>query len=84
MSIYEQQIYSAHLAEGSAVPTLLCGHCRSILSRARIFRNDGDHLRGAECHTIGLCSADDCGAVNCCDAAMARIDNPEQLLGVAS
>ncbi len=84
MTTNDQQIYTAHLAEGSAVPTLLCGHCRSILSRARIFRNEGDNLRDAECQTIGLCSADDCGAVNCCDAAMSRIDNPEQLFGIAS
>ncbi|WP_286221945.1 hypothetical protein [Marinobacter apostichopi] len=80
----DQQIYTAHLAEGSTVPTLLCGHCRSILSRARIFRNQGDKQHDAECQTIGLCSADDCGAVNCCDAAMAHIDNPELLLGIAS
>ncbi|WP_171040782.1 hypothetical protein [Marinobacter alexandrii] len=84
MSLHDQQIYTAYLAEGSTVPTLLCGHCRSILSRARIFRNEGDNQRETECQTIGLCSADDCGAVNCCDAAMARIDNPEQLFGIAS
>lgn len=79
-----EQFYIAQVAEGSAVPTLLCGHCRSILSRARIFRNEGENEREIECNTIGLCSADDCGAVNCCDAAMARIDNPEQLFGIAS
>lgn len=84
MSMNEQQYYIALVAEGSAVPTLLCGHCRSILSRSRIFRNDGDNQRAVDCGTIGLCSADDCGAVNCCDAAMARIDNPEQLFGMAS
>lgn len=84
MTTNDHQIYTAHLAEGSAVPTLLCGHCRSILSRARIFRNEGDNHQDAECQTIGLCSADDCGAVNCCDAAMAHIDNPEQLFGIAS
>lgn len=79
-----EKFYIAQVAEGSAVPTLLCGHCRSILSRARIFRNEGENEREIECNTIGLCSADDCGAVNCCDAAMARIDNPEQLFGIAS
>jgi hypothetical protein len=79
-----EQFYIAQVAEGSAVPTLLCGHCRSILSRARIFRNEGENEREIECNTIGLCSADDCGAVNCCDAAMARIDKPEQLFGIAS
>lgn len=84
MSNNDQQIYTALVAEGSAVPTLLCGHCHSILSRARIFRNDGDDIRDVECMTVGLCSADDCGAVNCCDAAMASIDNPDQLFGMAS
>lgn len=84
MSMNDQHIYTALVAEGSAVPTLLCGHCQSILSRARIFRNEGDHFLDIECTTVGLCSADDCGAVNCCDAAMARIDNPDQLFGMAS
>ena len=54
----EQHQYTALLAEGSAVPTLLCGHCHSILSRARIFRNEGDQHQNMECQTIGLCSAD--------------------------
>ncbi|HET8850521.1 MAG: hypothetical protein B7X58_05990 [Marinobacter sp. 34-60-7] len=76
--------YTAILAEGSAVPTLLCGHCHSILSRARIFRNTGGDHQGLQCDTIGLCSADDCGAMNCCDEAFARIDNPERLFGIAS
>ncbi len=76
--------YTAILAEGSAVPTLLCGHCRSILSRTRIFKNQGDGHQDIHCNTIGLCSADDCGAVNCCDDALARIDNPERLFDIAS
>ena len=80
----QTQHYTALLAEGSAVPTLLCGHCHSILSRARIFRNEGDQHQNMECQTIGLCSADDCGAVNCCDDALARVDNPERLFGIAS
>jgi hypothetical protein len=80
----EHQRYTALLAEGSAVPTLLCGHCHSILSRARIFRNDGNQHQPGGCRTIGLCSADDCGAVNCCDEALARVDNPERLFGIAS
>ena len=46
--------YTAILAQGSAVPTLLCGHCHSILSRARIFRNQGDAHQAIECNTIGL------------------------------
>lgn len=80
----EQHHYTAILAERSAVPTLQCGHCRSILSRARIFRNEGSQHQDLECRTIGLCSADDCGAVNCCDDALARVDNPERLFGIAS
>jgi hypothetical protein len=80
----EQHHYTAILAEGSAVPTLLCGHCQSILSRSRIFRNGGSQHPAMECWAIGLCSADDCGAVNCCDEALARVDNPERLFGIAS
>lgn len=80
----EPQHYTALLAEGSAVPTLLCGHCHSILSRARIFRNQVNQHPDMKCRTIGLCSADDCGAVNCCDQALARVDNPERLFGIAS
>ena len=76
--------YTAILAQGSAVPTLLCGHCHSILSRARIFRNQGDAHQAIECNTIGLCSADDCGAVNCCDEALAQAENPERLFDIAS
>lgn len=76
--------YTAVLAEGSAVPTLLCGHCRSMLSRNRIFRNQGNDHQEIQCNTIGLCSADDCGALNCCDQALAQIDNPERLFGIAS
>ena len=80
----EQHHYIAILAEGSAVPTLQCGHCRSILSRTRIFRNKGSQHQDMECKMIGLCSADDCGAVNCCDQALARVENPERLFGIAS
>lgn len=80
----EQHHYIAILAEGSAVPTLQCGHCRSILSRTRIFRNKGRQHQDMECRVIGLCSADDCGAVNCCDQALARVENPERLFGIAS
>jgi hypothetical protein len=78
------QHFNAILAEGSAVPTLLCGHCRSILSRARIFRNQGNDHQDIQCNTVGLCSADDCGAVNCCDDALAQIENPERLFDIAS
>lgn len=75
--------YNAILAEGSAVPNLLCGHCRSILSRARMFRNEGENQQGIQCRVLALCSADDCGAVNCCDDAMAEIENPDRLLDLA-
>lgn len=84
MSMTEQQHFTALLAEGSAVPTLLCGHCRSILSRTRIFRNEGSHHQDIACNTIAICSADDCGAVNCCDEAMAQLDDPERLFDIAS
>ena len=69
MSEYHD-FYAAQLAENCTVPTLLCGHCKSILSPKRIFANDGDNRYELPCDTIGLCSADDCGAVNCCDEAM--------------
>lgn len=75
--------YTALLAERSAVPTLLCGHCHSILSRARIFRNEGNNKQDFDCDVLALCSADDCGAVNCCDEAMARIEDPKRLLDIA-
>lgn len=63
-------LYIARLARHSTVPTLLCGHCQSMLSTKRIFANDGDNRYDLPCATIGLCSADDCGAVNCCDDAV--------------
>ncbi|MGM0570700.1 hypothetical protein [Marinobacter sp.] len=69
MSEYHD-FYIARLAENSTVPTLLCGHCQSILPAKRIFANAGDNRYDLPCDTIGLCSADDCGAVNCCDEAM--------------
>lgn len=78
------EYYSAIASEGSAVPTLLCGHCRSTLSRGRIFRNGEQNSYGIQCHTLALCSADDCGALNCCDAALARLDDPEELFSKAS
>lgn len=63
-------LYTAQLAPHSTVPTLLCGHCRSILPAKRIIANDGEHRYDLPCNTLGLCSADDCGAVNCCDDAL--------------
>lgn len=76
--------FHAIASENSAVPTLLCGHCRSTLSRGRIFRNGEQHVYGIRCHTIALCSADDCGALNCCDAALARLGGAEDLINKAS
>lgn len=76
--------YIASLAEHSAVPTLLCGHCQSMLPRARIFRNSDENQYGHACQVIGLCSADDCGAVNCCDSALKHVENPERLFAIAS
>lgn len=76
--------HHAIAAESSAVPTLLCGHCRSTLSRGRIFRNGERHNFGINCHTVALCPADDCGAVNCCDQALAGLDGAEELISKAS
>lgn len=80
----KQDYFQARLAEGSVTPTLLCGHCSSILSRAKIFRNRGDSGRDVSCDFIGICSADDCGALNCCDQALARLDNPTSIIDMAS
>ncbi|MEX0603660.1 MAG: hypothetical protein WD623_09350 [Marinobacter sp.] len=80
----QHEYFIALLAKGSAVPTLLCGHCNSTLSRAKIFRNEGRNRFDIACQTLGLCSADDCGAVNCCDEAMAEIDSSEPIRKMAS
>ncbi|MDL0430683.1 hypothetical protein QPM17_06080 [Marinobacter sp. TBZ242] len=76
--------YHAIASESSAVPTLLCGHCRSPLSRGRIFHHGEQHLYGISCHTVALCSADDCGALNCCDAALERLEGGDDLISKAS
>ena len=76
MSIQER--YNAQLAENRVIPTFLCGHCSSTIPKARIFRNDGDNRHDMACHTIGLCSADDCGAVNCLDDAMRKLEQLEK------
>ncbi len=76
--------YHAIAAESSAIPTLLCGHCRSTLSRGRIFRNGEQHTYGINCHTIALCSADDCRALNCCDTALAGLEGAADLVSKAS
>ncbi|MBL3557206.1 MULTISPECIES: hypothetical protein [Marinobacter] len=76
--------FQAIASQRSAVPTLLCGHCHSTLSRGRIFRNGEQHPYGISCDTIALCPADDCGALNCCDAALARLENGDDLISKAS
>lgn len=81
MSEYHD-FYVARLAKNSTVPTLLCGHCGSILSRARIFTNEGSQRYDLDCETIGLCSADDCGAVNCCDTALEEAEGFETRIAV--
>lgn len=80
----DHAIYQADLARGSVNPTFVCGHCQSTLSRSRIFRNEGANRFDVACQTIGLCSADDCGALNCCDAAVANLDNPAVMDCIAS
>lgn len=69
--------YVASLAKKSTVPTLLCGHCSSVLSRERIFANEGEERINIDCNFIGLCSADDCGAINCCDLALQETEEPD-------
>ncbi|PXX90151.1 hypothetical protein DIT71_11595 [Marinobacter vulgaris] len=76
--------YQAIAAKSSAVPTLLCGHCRSTLSRGRIFRNGERYSFDIDCHTVALCSADDCGVLNCCDEALAGLDGAADLISKAS
>ncbi|MAA64632.1 MAG: hypothetical protein CL581_07640 [Alteromonadaceae bacterium] len=76
--MHKHEHYTAQLAAGSVIPTFLCGHCNSTLSKGRIFANDGENRHDLACHTIGLCSADDCGAVNCCDDAMGALNSEQQ------
>lgn len=83
MSEYHN-FYIATLAKNNTVPTLLCGHCGSILSRAKIFANEDNNRYDLDCKTIGLCSADDCGAANNCDNALeaAELENYENRVAV--
>lgn len=80
----KQEHYQALLAEGHAIPTLLCGHCHSTLSRSRIFCNQGEARVNAPCETLAVCSADDCGALNCCDSALSQLENPDIVRQIAS
>lgn len=79
----ETNHFQARLAKGATMPTLLCGHCGSILPRGRIVRNESEQSLDTDCRFIGLCAADDCGAVNCCDQALAEIDNPDTVVDMA-
>lgn len=74
----KEQHYEARLARGHVVPNLLCGHCESVIPKARIFNNDDDQYQDVNCHNVGLCFADDCGAVNCCDNAIKELDQRQQ------
>ncbi|ROT96244.1 hypothetical protein EB809_16960 [Marinobacter sp. R17] len=74
----QHEHYIAKLAEGSVIPTFQCGHCGSILPKGRIFPNDGDNRQNLACHTIGLCAADDCGAVNSMDDAIRQLEQQNQ------
>lgn len=72
-----QEFYEARLAGHAAMPTLRCGRCDSTLSKTRIFPNEGGDRQALACHMLGLCSADDCRAVNCCDAAFREIERQQ-------
>ncbi len=75
---HSHEVYIAQLAENSTNTTFLCGHCQSTLSAKRVFANEGDDRYDLPCRTIGLCSADDCGAVNCCDEAMRAAEQQQE------
>ncbi|WP_339802368.1 hypothetical protein [uncultured Marinobacter sp.] len=83
MSEYHD-FYIATLARNSTVPTLMCGHCGSMLSRAKIVANEGQNRYDLDCEMIGQCSGDDCGAINCCDNALelAELQNYENRVAV--
>lgn len=80
----KKDIYKAHLATRSALPALTCGHCGSMLSKSRIFVNEGTEKVDIPSNVIAYCSADDCGAVNCCDEALKALDDSEVYLAIAS
>ena len=79
----KQDVYHARVAGHSALPTLACGHCNSMLSKTRMFLNDGNKV-DVSSRMIAYCSADDCGAVNCCDEALQALDDAMSLQAMAS
>lgn len=80
----KNDIYTARLAGHSALPALICGHCGSMLSKSRVFVNKGMAKVDLPSDVIAYCSADDCGAVNCCDEALKALDESETFLAIAS
>jgi len=69
--------FNAQFCGQSVTPKLLCGRCSSPLSRSRMFEAEAGQFPDPACITVGICSADDCDAVNCCDHAIARMPKPE-------
>lgn len=80
----KQDVYTARLADHSVLPTLICGHCSSMLSKTRMFVNEGKKKVDVSSRIVAYCSADDCGAVNCCDEALRTLDDAMTLQAIAS
>lgn len=80
----KQEVYKARLADHSVLPTLVCGHCSSILSKTRVFVNEGNDKVNVSSRIVAYCSADDCGAVNCCDEALRDLDDTRAFQAIAS
>jgi hypothetical protein len=79
-----QDVFVARLADHSVLPTLICGHCNSMLSKTRVFVNEGEGKVDVSARIVAYCSADDCGAVNCCDEALRNLDEAMALQAIAS
>ena len=80
----QRDFYSARWAENSVLPTLVCGHCSSIISKTRVFKNEGQAKVGVPSRVLAYCTADDCGAVNCCDEALRSLEESVSQQAVAS
>lgn len=80
----KQEVYKARLADHSVLPTLLCGHCNSMLSKTRVFVNEGSAKVDVSSYIVAYCSADDCGAVNCCDEALRGVEDTRAFQAIAS
>lgn len=80
----QQDIYVARLADHSVRPTLICGHCNSMLSKTRVFINEGEERVDVPSRIVAYCTADDCGAVNCCDEALGSLDETLTQQAIAS